>query len=105
MKSISDDENYAEDVLPAYKVLGIMEQADERFTATVDATGLSCPMPVLRARRKLDEIEDGELLLVIASDPASMHDMPAFCSMAGHTLLMARVEDGQYHYEIRKGKA
>ncbi|WP_025896990.1 sulfurtransferase TusA [Kordiimonas gwangyangensis] len=81
-----------------------MEQIDERFSATVDATGLACPMPVLRARRKLDEIAEGELLLVIASDPASMHDMPAFCSMAGHTLLMARVEEGQYHYEIRKGK-
>ncbi|WP_262692096.1 sulfurtransferase TusA family protein [Kordiimonas aestuarii] len=81
-----------------------MEQSEERFAATLDATGLACPMPVLRARRKLDEISEGDMLLVIASDPTSVHDMPAFCSMAGHTLIMARVEDGKYLYEIRKGR-
>ncbi len=83
----------------------VMEPSEHEFDATLDATGLSCPMPVLRARRKLDELEVGQTLLVIASDPASMHDMPAFCSMAGHTLLMAHSRDGKFYYEIRKGQA
>ncbi|WP_417449899.1 sulfurtransferase TusA [Kordiimonas sp.] len=81
-----------------------MTSPDNHFAAILDATGLACPIPVLRTRRKLDEVNDGDLLLVIASDPASVRDMPAFCSMAGHTLVMARVEDGRYLYEIRKGK-
>ena len=81
-----------------------MALSKHEFDATLDATGLACPMPVLRTRRKLDELKAGEMLLVIASDPASMHDMPAFCSMAGHTLLMAHSKDGKFYYEIRKGK-
>lgn len=80
-----------------------MEDRDKKFAARLDVTGMLCPMPVLRARRKLDELASGDLLLVIASDPAVVHDMPAFCSMAGHTLLMAHVEGEKYLFEIQKG--
>jgi len=80
-----------------------MDDTDERFTARLDVTGMLCPMPVLRARRKLDDLKSGDLLLVIASDPAVVQDMPAFCSMAGHTLVMARVENNKYLFEIQKG--
>lgn len=69
----------------------------------LDVTGLLCPMPVLRARRVLDDMQTGDILVVTASDPASVQDMPAFCKMTGHTLHMARVEDGKYIYEIEKG--
>ncbi len=68
----------------------------------LDVTGLLCPIPVLRARRILDELNAGDLLIVKASDPASVQDMPAFCKMTGHILHMARVEDGNYIYEIEK---
>ncbi|MCJ9428335.1 sulfurtransferase TusA family protein [Kordiimonas sp. A6E486] len=69
----------------------------------MDVTGMLCPMPVLRARRKLDELNTGDMLLVVASDPAVVHDMPAFCRMAGHALIMAHVQDGKYLFEIEKG--
>lgn len=69
----------------------------------LDVTGMMCPLPVLRARRKLDEMKSGETLVVTATDPASMHDMPAFCAMAGHRLLNARQQADRYIYEIEKG--
>lgn len=81
-----------------------MNDTDERFAARLDVTGMLCPMPVLRARRKLDDLKTGDLLLVIASDPAVVQDMPAFCSMTGHTLVMARIENGKYLFEIEKGQ-
>ncbi len=81
-----------------------MNDTDERFAARLDVTGMLCPMPVLRARRKLDDLKTGDLLLVIASDPAVVQDMPAFCSMTGHTLIMARIENGKYLFEIEKGQ-
>ncbi|WP_286830100.1 MULTISPECIES: sulfurtransferase TusA family protein [Kordiimonas] len=80
-----------------------MDDTDERFAAHLDVTGMLCPMPVLRTRRKLDDLSPGDMLLVEASDPAVVQDMPAFCSMAGHTLVMARVEGEKYLFEIRKG--
>lgn len=60
-------------------------------------------MPVLRARRALDQLAHGDTLVVTASDPASVQDMPAFCSMAGHKLLIAREDDGHFIFEIQKG--
>jgi tRNA 2-thiouridine synthesizing protein A len=80
-----------------------MVKTEERFAARLDVTGMLCPMPVLRARRKLDDMRSGEMLQVVAPDPAVVQDMPAFCSMAGHTLVMAHVENGEYIFEIRKG--
>lgn len=72
-------------------------------TELLDVTGLLCPMPVLRARRLLDQLNRGDKLIVTASDPASVQDMPAFCSMAGHKLLIARETGNHFIFEIEKG--
>ncbi len=80
-----------------------MTDTKNHFSQELDVTGLLCPIPVLRARRTLDEMAPGDLLLVIASDPASVQDMPAFCRMSGHKLHMARAEGGRYMFEIEKG--
>ena len=71
-------------------------------TRTLDATGLLCPLPVLRAQKALRDMAAGDVLEVHATDPASKTDMPAFCEEAGHTLLDARDEDGLLVYVIRK---
>ncbi len=73
------------------------------YDTQLDTTGLLCPMPVLRARRKLSELSEGTILQVIASDEASIHDMPAFCHMAGHHLIFAAEEGGIYYFNIRTG--
>ncbi len=71
-------------------------------TEMLDVTGLLCPMPVLRARRKLDDLNTGDLLIVTATDPTAVQDMPAFCSMSGHKLIIARQEADRYIFEIEK---
>lgn len=66
---------------------------------TIDARNLLCPLPVLKARKKLMQMARGDVLAVIASDPAALVDMPHFCSQSGHTLLMVDdVEEGQCYF-------
>ena len=70
-----------------------------------DATGMRCPMPVLRARRLLTELSEGEILCLRTSDPSSMKDVPAFCRMAGHKLIIAQSNETQtsFLFEIERG--
>ncbi len=67
-----------------------------------DATGLLCPLPVLRANRKLRELPVGGLLTVRATDPAAGQDFPAFCRQTGHELVASRREGEVLVFVIRK---
>ncbi len=69
----------------------------------LDAAGLLCPLPVLKARKRLKGLPAGAVLRVIATDPAAVIDVPHFCSEAGHALLAADDAAGQQIYLIRKG--
>jgi tRNA 2-thiouridine synthesizing protein A len=71
-------------------------------TAEYDATGLLCPLPVLRANRKMRELPAGGLLTVRATDPAAEQDFPAYCRQTGHTLVSARKEGDVLIFVIRK---
>jgi len=53
----------------------------------LDASGLTCPLPVLKARKLLIGMRPGEILEVVTTDPMSVVDMPVFCAQAGHTIL------------------
>lgn len=69
---------------------------------TLDATGLLCPLPVLKARKRLQALSSGDILKVVADDPAAIVDVPHFCTEAGHELV-AQSEDGSDQvYLIRK---
>ena len=68
----------------------------------LDATGLKCPMPVLRARRALKPLAVGERLLVRADDPASAKDFPAFCETTGHVLEQVLEDRDEFRFLIRK---
>ena len=72
------------------------------MTVILDATGLSCPMPVLKAKKALGGIADGDALKLLSTDPGSKSDIPAFCSATGHTLEESGEEDGVFTYLIRK---
>jgi tRNA 2-thiouridine synthesizing protein A len=67
-----------------------------------DATGLLCPLPVLRANRKLRELPPGGLLTVRATDPAAEQDFPAYCRQTGHQLVSSRREGDVLIFVIRK---
>lgn len=70
--------------------------------AELDAIGLLCPLPVLKARKRLQALTGGQVLRVLADDPAAIVDFPHFCSESGHELLgMVDAPKGQAYF-IRK---
>lgn len=71
--------------------------------AQLDTTGLYCPEPIMLMHNKVRDMHAGEVLKVIASDPATTRDIPKFCSFLGHELLHQQVDDGSYLYFIRLG--
>jgi tRNA 2-thiouridine synthesizing protein A len=70
--------------------------------ALLDATGLICPLPVLRTRKALAGVPAGGLLEVRATDPAAVKDMAAFCEATGHVLVESSAADGVYRFLLRK---
>ncbi|MEP5155041.1 sulfurtransferase TusA family protein [Planktotalea sp.] len=68
----------------------------------LDAKSLLCPLPVLKARKRLKALNIGDELELQADDPAAIVDVPHYCAEAGHTLLETREEDGFHVYVIRK---
>jgi len=73
------------------------------YDADLDAKGLLCPLPVLKARKRLQALTQGQLLRIIADDPAAIVDVPHFCAEAGHELVEMTDADGAQVYVIRKG--
>jgi len=69
----------------------------------LDARGLLCPLPVLKARKRLKALAPGEVLLVLADDPAAIVDIPHFCAETGYTLSGPQSQDdGSNAYRITK---
>ena len=69
----------------------------------LDARGLLCPLPVLKARKRLMSLAEGAVLELLADDPAAIVDVPHFCAEAGHALIEQREVNGHQSYLIRKG--
>jgi tRNA 2-thiouridine synthesizing protein A len=68
----------------------------------LDCTGLLCPLPVLKARKRLTDLKSGDTLKLIASDPASVIDVPHFCNEQGHELVSYEAENGRHIFRIRR---
>ncbi len=69
----------------------------------LDATGLYCPEPVMLLHNRISDLDEGETLLVLATDPSTTRDIPKFCNFLGHPLLEQDELDGQFRYLLRKG--
>lgn len=76
--------------------------ADMEDEKTLDAVGLLCPLPVLKARKRLAALASGDVLTVLADDPAAVVDVPHFCAEAGHELLATDLDGAVQRYTIRK---
>jgi tRNA 2-thiouridine synthesizing protein A len=74
----------------------------EEFDTQVDATGLNCPMPILRAKKALTGLASGQVLKIIATDPGSVKDFEAFARQTGHQLLQSESVGELFTYLIRK---
>lgn len=70
--------------------------------ATLDARGLACPLPVLKAKKAIRGVETGALLTVLATDPGSVADIQSFCEVTGHRLESHSEADGVFTFHIRK---
>ncbi len=68
----------------------------------LDVRGLICPLPVLKANKSLRSLAAGAVLRVLATDPASMQDFPAFCAETGHSLLATEEKEGVFAFLLRK---
>ncbi|MGR3758423.1 MAG: sulfurtransferase TusA family protein [Tranquillimonas sp.] len=69
----------------------------------LDAVGLLCPLPVLKARKRLLDMAAGEVLRLQSDDPAAVIDVPHFCAEAGHTLLAVEESGPVRHFYLRRG--
>lgn len=68
----------------------------------IDARGLCCPLPLLKAKQGLNQLEAGQLLGLVATDSGSWRDFHAFTRQSGDDLVEAEERGGEYHYLIRK---
>ncbi|KQI67202.1 preprotein translocase subunit TatB [Loktanella sp. 3ANDIMAR09] len=73
------------------------------YDADLDAVGLLCPLPVLKARKRLQPLQSGQVLRVRADDPAAVVDVPHFCAEAGHRLIGSEDDGPVQTYYIAKG--
>ena len=71
--------------------------------AIYDLRGLNCPLPVLKARKKLAAMPAGALLWLETTDPLAVLDIPAFCAEAGHRLVESRAVDGGHRFLVERG--
>ena len=67
---------------------------------TLDTSGLSCPLPVLKAKKAMRDVPPGGELEVISTDPGSLEDFEAYCEVTGHRLLSTSEESGIFRFVI-----
>ncbi len=73
------------------------------FDDELDATGLNCPLPILRAKKALNGLDTGKILRIIATDPGSVKDFEAFAKQTGNELMASSEEDGKFMFLMKKG--
>lgn len=68
----------------------------------LDTRGLNCPLPILKAKKALAELQSGQLLKVVATDPGSMRDFQAFCRQTGNELVEQTSAGGEFVHLLRR---
>lgn len=72
------------------------------FDDELDASGLNCPLPILRAKKALNGMDTDKVLHIIATDPGSVKDFEAFAKQTGNELLESTEEGGKFHFYMKK---
>lgn len=72
------------------------------FDQELDASGLNCPLPILRAKKSLAALSAGQVLHIIATDPGSVKDFEAFSKQTGNELMESKEEGGKFYFLIKK---
>lgn len=71
------------------------------FNRDLDVKGLNCPLPILRTKKTLAEMESGQILRVLATDPGSLKDFPAFAKQTGNELVSQKEENRVFEYYLK----
>lgn len=69
---------------------------------TLDAKGLNCPLPILKAKKAISGLSSGEILQVVSTDPGSVADFASFCRQTGNELMASNAAAGVFEFLIRK---
>ena len=72
------------------------------FDQELDARGLTCPLPILRAKQTLHAMPGGQILKIMATDPGSVKDFEAFAKQTGNELLDSSEVEGEFHFTLKK---
>jgi tRNA 2-thiouridine synthesizing protein A len=72
------------------------------FDRELDARGLNCPLPILRAKKALADLQSGQILKVVATDPGALRDFQAFSRQTGHDLVSHSEERKEFTFFMRK---
>ena len=73
-----------------------------QFDRDLDVKGLNCPLPILRTKKTLAEMDSGQVLRVLATDPGSLKDFPAFAKQTGNELVEQTEEDKVFVYFLKR---
>jgi len=73
------------------------------FDVELDTSGLNCPLPILKARKALSDMETGQRLHLIVTDLGAQQDIPAFSKMTGNPLIETSEQDGHFYFILEKG--
>jgi tRNA 2-thiouridine synthesizing protein A len=68
----------------------------------IDTRGLNCPLPILRAKKALTDVQSGQVLKIVATDPGSVKDFETFAKQTGHALLAHDEANGEFTFYMRK---
>jgi len=72
------------------------------FDSELDARGLNCPLPILRAKKALNDLSGGQILRIVATDPGSVKDFQAFAKQTGNDLLESSEANGEFVFLLKK---
>ena len=72
------------------------------FDKELDARGLNCPLPILRAKKALTDMASGQVLKILATDPGSVKDFQAFAKQTGNALLSSETADTEFIFFMKK---
>jgi tRNA 2-thiouridine synthesizing protein A len=73
-----------------------------QFDKELDARGLNCPLPILRAKKSLNDMQSGQVLRILATDPGSVKDFQAFAKQTGNDLLSSSEENREYTFFMKR---
>jgi len=82
---------------------GIINMDTIKADKTLDAKGLDCPMPLLKAKKAIEALESGQVLEILGTDEGSKIDLPGWCERVGHAFLGVKEEAKYFKFYIQKG--